>query len=166
MEISNTGIDLKTMHEHELRVENNEMIMQYKKDVANRAEHVRQTYLLTVYRDDEPMPRSIYLYPNAIEAADGYLRYNDWGFAKSHLVVSLYEPNDLVHTKILRRPRGGECTFVRNDYLEAKDIFIRVKDDMDKDLYNDLVLSFAKIFSKDNQRFDEQRFFNDCGIDQ
>ena len=92
MEISNTGIDIKTMREHELRVEHNEIIMQYKKDVANRAEHIRQTYMLTVYRDDEPMPRSIYLYSNALEAAEGYSKYNDWGFADSHLVVTLYEP--------------------------------------------------------------------------
>ena len=67
---------------------------------------------------------------------------------------------------MFRRPRGGECTFVRKDYIEAKDIFVRLKDGMESDLYNDLVVSFAKIFSKDNQRFDEQRFFNDCGVSE
>jgi hypothetical protein len=116
------------------------------------------SYMLTIARDGESPVRSIYFYDNAIDAATGYSAYQDWGFAKEFLTVALHEPTGRVHEKVLKRPRGGECTFVRNDYSEATNIFTRVKDSIDEDVYNYLVFEFAKLFSKDNQRFDYERF--------
>jgi hypothetical protein len=130
--------------------------------VENFTSQVREktatAYMLTIARDGEFPVRSIYFYDNAIDAATGYSAYQDWGFAKEFLTVTLHEPTGRVHEKVLRRPRGGECVFVRDDYTQAAAIFTKVKDSIHEDMYNYLVFEFAKLFSKDNQRFDHQRF--------
>lgn len=144
--------DLNPAHE--------DMVEEFKKEVRERK---ADAYLLAIARDGESPARSIYFYDNAIDAATGYEAYSDWGFAKEFLTVTLYEPNGRVHEKVLKRPRGGECTFVRDDYIEATMIFTRAKDSIDSDIYNYLVFEFAKLFSKDNQRFDHQRFLTNTG---
>jgi hypothetical protein len=121
-------------------------------------EKTANAYMLTVARDGESPVRSIYFYDNAIDASTGYEAYQDWGFAKDFLTVTLYEPTGKVHEKTLRRPSGGECTFIRDDYVQATEIFIEVKDKIQEDVYNQIVLEFANLFSKDNQRFDYKRF--------
>jgi hypothetical protein len=136
------------------------MVQDYKNKVANKT---ADSYMLTIARDGESPVRSIYFYGDAIDATNGYEAYYDWGFAKDFLTVTLYEPTGRVHEKVLRRPRGGECTFVRDDYLEASMIFSRAKDSINEDIYNYLVYEFAKLFSKDNQRFQVERFLTDLG---
>jgi exopolysaccharide biosynthesis predicted pyruvyltransferase EpsI len=137
-----------------------DMVEEFKLRVASGK---GDSYMLTVARDGESPARSIYFYADALTAAEGYSAYQDWGFAKDYLTVELYEPTGRVHSKILHRPRGGECTFVRDDYHKAKDIFLAAKENVPIEEYNYLVYEFAKLFSKDNQRFVPERFLDDTG---
>jgi hypothetical protein len=144
----------------DLRLEHSDMVEDFKNKVK---EGVADSYLLAIARDGETPARSIYFYDNAIDAATGYKAYTDWGFAKDFLTVTLYEPTGRVHEKVLKRPRGGECIFVRDDYNKLSEIFNNIKGSTDEDKYNYLVLESAKLFSKDNQRFDYKRFFINTG---
>lgn len=118
------------------------------------------SYMLTIARDGESPVRSIYFYDNAVDAAKGYEAYQDWGFAKDFLTVELYEPTGRVHSKVLRRPRGGECVFHREQYHQITEILLKIKDSVDNDAWDYLTLELARIFSKDNQRFNEERFLS------
>lgn len=140
---------------NQLNLNHTDIVNDFKSQVAQKT---ATAYMLTIARDGESPVRSIYFYDNAIDAATGYDAYQDWGFAKEFLTVALHEPTGRVHEKVLRRPRGGECVFVRDDYTQATSIFTRVKDSLDEEVYNYLVFEFAKLFSKDNQRFDYERF--------
>lgn len=144
----------------ELKNEHVDMVAQYKSRVADKT---ADSYMLTVARDGEQPARSIYFYGDAIDAATGYAAYTDWGFAKDFLTVELYEPTGMVHSKVLRRPRGGECVFHREQYHEAAIILSEASSKMDSDSYNKLVYDFAKLFSKDNQRFQVDRFLTNLG---
>jgi hypothetical protein len=135
-----------------------DMVEEFKLRVASGK---GDSYMLTVARDGESPARSIYFYADALTASEGYSAYQDWGFAKDYLTVELYEPTGRVHSKILHRPRGGECTFIRDDYHKAKDIFLAVKENVPIEEYNYLVYEFVKLFSKDNQRFAPERFLDD-----
>ena len=115
-------------------------------------------WMLTTSRDGEG-PRAIYFYPGPIEAVEGYNQYVDWGFAKDYLTITLYGPGGEVAKKVLRRPQGGDCTFLREDYIVTEKILLKYKDDMEYDRYQNLVKDFAGIFSRDNIRFDVARFF-------
>ncbi len=119
--------------------------------------------MLTIARDGEHPVRSIYFYDNAVDATIGYQAYQDWGFAKDYLTVELYEPTGRVHSKILRRPRGGECVFERSQYYEISNILNSAKPKMDEESFNSMVYEFAKLFSKDNQRFNPERFLETLG---
>ena len=145
---------------NELNAINGVLVEEYKAKVSRGA---GDSYMLTVARDGEQPARSIYFYDNALDAATGYAAYTDWGFAKDFLTVTLYEPTGRVHEKVLKRPRGGECVFVRDDYTELSKIFRNIKDGVDQDKYNYLVLESARLLSKDNQRFSPERFFVDTG---
>lgn len=132
-----------------------EVVADYTKQAkSGTAKH----YMMTIARDGESPARSIYFYENAIEAATGYAAYTDWGFAKDFLTVELYEPTGRVHSKVLSRPRGGECVFHREQYHAAIIILGEIQSKTDTDSYNKLVYEFAKLFSKDNQRFQVERF--------
>jgi hypothetical protein len=144
----------------ELNNSHTDMVEKFKQQVQQKT---ADNYMLTIARDGESPVRSIYFYDNAIDASSGYEAYSDWGFAKDFLSVTLYEPTGKVHEKILRRPMGGECVFIREDYTKLSKIYADIKDGMDKDRYNYLVLESAKLLSKDNQRFDPKRFFVDTG---
>jgi hypothetical protein len=144
----------------ELNSSHLDMVEKFKQQVQLKT---ADAYMLTIARDGESPVRSIYFYDNAIDAATGYAAYTDWGFAKDFLTVTLYEPTGRVHEKILKRPRGGECVFIRDDYNKLSDIFNSIKDGITTDKYNYLVLESAKLLSKDNQRFDSERFFTNTG---
>jgi hypothetical protein len=120
-------------------------------------------YMLTIARDGESPVRSIYFYDNAIDAASGYEAYQDWGFAKEYLTVTLYESNGQVHKKVLKRPRGGECTFLKDDYVKVTDALLAAKANTPESTFNQLIIEFAKIFSRDNQRFNHERFLSNLG---
>jgi hypothetical protein len=121
------------------------------------------SYMLTIARDGESPARSIYFYGDAIDAANGYEAYTDWGFAKEFLTVELYEPTGRVHNKVLRRPRGGECVFHREQYYKISEILNNASTSISTDVYNQVAYEFAKLLSKDNQRFNIERFLEDTG---
>jgi hypothetical protein len=137
-----------------------DMVQEFKDKTAKGT---ADSYMLTIARDGESPVRSIYFYDNAIDAATGYAAYTDWGFAKDFLTVELHEPTGRVHSKVLRRPRGGECTFVRQDYNDAAAILLALNGTIEQDHYNYLAYEFGKLFSKDNQRFDHKRFLVNLG---
>ena len=142
----------------DLNMNNEKIVEDYRVRVL---EKTQTSYMLTIARDGEHPARSIYFYDSAIDAASGYDAYTDWGFAKEYLTVVLYEPTGKVVEKTLKRPKGGECTFVRDDYTKAAAIIEALKNTIDRKNYNYIVYEFAKLFSKDNQRFDEIRFLTD-----
>lgn len=119
-------------------------------------------FMLTIARDGEEPVRSIYHFGSAIEACEAYSRYTNWGFAKKYLTVRLYEPNGTVHEKILKRPPAGECSYVKQNYIEASQLLFSMKDSLSNEQYSKLVEGFALIFSQDNIRFNSDRFFDDC----
>lgn len=144
----------------ELKNEHFDMVAEYRaKAAAGKAD----SYMLTVARDGESPARSIYFYGDAIEAARGYAAYTNWGFAKDFLTVELYEPTGRVHSKVLSRPRGGECVFHRQQYYDVSQILLKASDSCSEEMYNYVVYEFAKLFSKDNQRFNPERFLEDLG---
>lgn len=143
----------------ELKNQNVVMVEEFKQRAA---EGKGDSYMLTIARDGEAV-RSIYFYSNAIDAATGYDAYQDWGFAKDFLTVELYEPTGRVNSKVLRRPRGGECVFHREQYHQITEILGNVADKIEREEYNYLVLELAKLFSRDNQRFNEERFLENVG---
>lgn len=144
----------------ELKSQHVDMVQEYKDSVARRA---ATSYMLTIARDGESPARSIYFYGTALDAVVGYDAYQDWGFAKEFLTVELYEPTGLVHSKVLRRPKGGECVFVRQDYYDATEIIQKLNGQIPEQHYNYLVYEFGKLFSKDNQRFNHDRFLENLG---
>jgi hypothetical protein len=144
----------------ELNPVNGDMVQEFKNKIATGT---ADSYMLTIARDGESPVRSIYFYDNSIDAATGYAAYTDWGFAKDFLTVELHEPTGRVHSKVLRRPRGGECTFVRQDYNDATAILLALNGTIEQDHYNYLAYEFGKLFSKDNQRFDHKRFLVNLG---
>ena len=144
----------------ELNQHHVDMVQEFKDRVAAGE---GDSYMLTIARDGESPARSIYFYGDAVEAARGYDAYTDWGFAKEYLTVELYEPTGRVHSKVLRRPRGGECVFHREQYHQITEILSNMSEKMSQEDYNYLTLELAKLFSRDNQRFDEKRFLENLG---
>src|SRR6056300_1163297 len=124
----------------ELNQQNVVMVQEYKAKVAAGQ---GDSYMLTIARDGEAV-RSIYFFGDALDAAYGYQAYNDWGFAKDFLTVELHEPTGKIHSKVLRRPRGGECVFHREQYHQISEILSNVADKMSQEDYNYLVLELAK----------------------
>ena len=119
-------------------------------------------FMLTISRDGEHPVRSIYMFDDSTLAVEAFNRYDNFGFAKEYLTVKLYEPNGRIHEKVLKRPPAGECSYVRQNYIEASNLLLSMKDSLNKDQYSKLVEGFALIFSQDNIRFDSDRFFDDC----
>jgi hypothetical protein len=139
----------------DLKTEHSDMVNEFIKNNKNN----HSSYMLTISRDGESPARSIYYFNNALDAAEGFNRYVDWGFAKEYLTVSLYEPGDKVTTKVLNRPKAGECVFVKADYIKAEEILLSVKDHLSEEVYSKLIKEFAGLFSRDNIRFNVSRFF-------
>ncbi len=144
----------------DLRVEHADIIENFIKNHQSK----EYSFMLTIARDGEHPARSIYNFGDAVAAVNAYNRYKDWGFAKEYLTVRLYEPNGRYQEKVLHRPKAGECTFVREDYIKAGNILKSIKNNIEPENYVRLIENFALLFSQDNQRFDEERFFKDTGI--
>jgi hypothetical protein len=144
----------------ELKNEHLDLVADYESQAKSG---VAKHYMLTIARDGESPARSIYFYGDAIEAAAGYGNYTDWGFARDFLTVKLYEPTGRVHEKVLRRPKGGECAFHREQYHSVTKILGELWDKLDTESYNILIYKFAQLFSKDNQRFEVERFLTQLG---
>lgn len=145
----------------DLNIKNLEMVNDYlSRPKSNNC------YMLTIARDGEEPVRSIYNFKDAITASEAYARYTDWGFAKDYLTVKLYEPTGIIHEKILSRPPAGECVFVRNNYIEAANLLLSIKNEISQDGYSKIVEGFAIMFSQDNVRFNEERFFENTEYKQ
>jgi hypothetical protein len=127
--------------------------------VSNYLSNRDDTFMLTIARDGESPVRSIYFYKDKELALEAYGRYTNFGFSKEFLEVCLYEPTGEFHTKTLKRPPAGECSYVRENYVEASDLLLSFKDTINEKEYSRLVEGLALIFSQDNIRFNSERFF-------
>jgi len=146
----------------ELKPSHKIMVDKYIEDVKNNK---NSSYMLTIARDGEEPVRTIIFYTNAIEAAEAYNKYTDWGFARNFLTVRLYEPNGVVNEKILKRNQAGECTFIRQDYIDMQNSLLKVKDSINKDVYDSLCIEIMTIFAKDSWRFDPERFLKNLDVE-
>jgi hypothetical protein len=53
----------------------------------------------------------------------------------------------------------------RKDYVEVAKIFDLYREDMDQDLFRNLVDEFSDFFAEDNPNFDSDRFAKACGFE-
>jgi len=123
-------------------------------------------YLITVSRDGESPVRSIISFDSLTEATEGYEMYQDAGFAKDYLTVSLYEPSGKITTKVLKRNHAGDPSFVRQNYIDTVDALYQVKDKLKKEDYEDLCIKVVTSFAKDNWRFNPERFLEQLEIER
>jgi hypothetical protein len=123
-------------------------------------------YMLTVSRDGESPVRSIVSFDNLEQALEGYEMYQDAGFAKDYLTVSMYEPSGKINTKVLKRNHAGDPSFVRQNYIDTVDALHKVKDKLDKEDYEDLCIKIVTSFAKDNWRFNAERFLKQLEIER
>jgi hypothetical protein len=123
-------------------------------------------YMITVSRDGEYPVRSIISFDNLNQALEGYDMYQDAGFAKEYLTVSLYEPSGKINTKILRRNHAGDPSFVRQNYIDTVNALYEVKDKLNKEDYENLCMKIVTSFAKDNWRFDPARFLKQLEIER
>ena len=123
-------------------------------------------YMITVSRDGESPVRSIISFDNVEQAVEGYEMYQDAGFAKEYLTVSLYQPSGMVTTKVLKRNHAGDPSFVRQNYIDTVEALHEVKDKLNKEDYEVLCLKIVKSFAKDNWRFNPDRFLKQLEIER
>lgn len=123
-------------------------------------------YLITVSRDGESPVRSIISFDSLNEATEGYEMYQDAGFAKDYLTVSLYEPSGKITTKVLKRNHAGDPSFVRQNYIDTVDALHALKDKLNKEDYEDVCLKIVTSFAKDNWRFNPERFLKQLEIER
>ena len=134
--------------------------------VANAKEGKISHYMITVSRDGESPVRSIISFDNAEQAVEGYEMYQDAGFAKDYLTVSLYQPSGMITTKVLKRNHAGDPSFVRQNYIDTVEALHSVKDKLSKQDYEDMCIKIVTSFAKDNWRFNSDRFLKQLEIDR
>jgi hypothetical protein len=145
----------------ELRQEHSDLVSAYLQGVALKNQ---MAYMLTISRDGEEPVRTIIFYNNAIEAAEAYSMYTDWGFAKQYLTVKLYEPSGKINEKTFKRNQAGDPTFLRQNYYDVSDILLRLKPHLEVKVYEKACLDMATSFAKDNWRFNPERFLENLSI--
>jgi hypothetical protein len=123
-------------------------------------------YMIAVARDGESPVRSIISFDNIEQALEGYNMYQDAGFAKEYLTVSLYEPLGKITTKVLKRNHAGDPSFVRQNYIDTVEALHLVKDKLNKKDYEDLCIKIVTSFAKDNWRFNADRFLKQLEIER
>lgn len=139
-----------------------EMVEQYIADAKyGKVSH----YIITVARDGESPVRSIISYDNIIDAVAGYEMYQDAGFARHYLTVSLYEPSGKINTKVLKRNQAGDPSFVRQNYIDVTDALYEVKNKLNKEDYEKLCIRVCTSFGKDNWRFNVERFLKNLEVE-
>ena len=134
--------------------------------VKNSKEGKVSHYMITVSRDGESPVRSIISFDNIAQALEGYEMYQDAGFAKDYLTVSMYEPSGKINTKVLKRNHAGDPSFVRQNYIDTVEALHKVKDKLDKEDYEDLCIKIVTSFAKDNWRFSADRFLKQLEIER
>jgi len=132
--------------------------------IANAKAQKVNHYIVTVSRDGEFPVRSIISYDNVVDAVSGYEMYQDAGFAKSYLTVSLYEPSGKVNTKVLKRNQAGDPSFVRQNYIDVTNALLQIKNKLSEKDFETLCTNIGTSFGKDNWRFNIERFFDNLGI--
>ena len=147
----------------QLKPEHLKIVDEYLESVKNNSANV---YMLTIARDGESPVRSIIFFTNAIEAAEAYNMYNDWGFAKNYLTIRLYEPSGNINEKIFKRNQAGDPTFLRKNYIDITNILLEIKPFISKEIYENTCIKIMTSFAKDNWRFDPERFMINLGIDK
>lgn len=140
-----------------------EMVEQY---ISDAKEGKISHYIITVSRDGESPVRSIISYDNIIDAVAGYQMYQDAGFAKNYLTVSLYEPSGKVNTKVLKRNQAGDPSFVRQNYIDITNALYEIKNKLSKEDYEKLCIKIMNSFGRDNWRFNPERFLENLGVNQ
>ena len=123
-------------------------------------------YIITVSRDGEVPVRSIISFDTIDQALEGYNMYQDAGFAKEYLTVSLYEPSGKITKKVLKRNHAGDASFVRQNYIDTVDALYSLKNKLDKKDYEDVCLKIVTSFAKDNWRFNAERFLKQLEIER
>jgi hypothetical protein len=134
--------------------------------IKNSKEGKVSHYIITVSRDGESPVRSIISFDNVEQALQGYDMYQDAGFAKEYLTVSLYQPSGDIFTKVLKRNHAGEPSFVRQNYIDTVEALHSIKNKLDKEDYEDVCLKIVTSFAKDNWRFNADRFLKQLEIDR
>jgi hypothetical protein len=147
----------------ELKAEHDDIVNSY---IENAKQGLVGHYMITVSRDGESPVRSIISFDNVEQAIEGYEMYQDAGFAKNYLTVSLYQPSGLVTTKILKRNHAGDPSFVRQNYIDTVEALHSVKDKLNKEDYEDMCMKIVTSFAKDNWRFDPDRFLKQLEIER
>lgn len=146
----------------QLKPSHTDIVNQYIADAkAQKINH----YIITVSRDGESPVRSIISYDNVVDAVAGYQMYQDAGFARNFLTVSLYEPSGKINTKVLKRNQAGDPSFVRQNYIDTTDALYAIKDKLNKEDYEKLCLKIAQSFGRDNWRFDVERFLEKLEVE-
>jgi hypothetical protein len=147
----------------ELNPEHQNMVDNYINGVNNK--NINH-YMLTIARDGESPVRSILFFTSAIEAAEAYNMYSDWGFAKEYLTVKLYEPTGKINEKILKRNQAGDPTFLRQNYIDVASVLNDLKPLLQQEVYESSCIKIMESFAKDNWRFNPERFLNILGINK
>lgn len=134
--------------------------------IKNSKEGKTEHYMITVARDGESPVRSIISFDNLKQATEGYEMYQDAGFAKDYLTVSLYEPSGNIQTKVLKRNHAGDPSFVRQNYIDTVEALHELKDKLNKEDYESLCIKIVNSFAKDNWRFNADRFLKQLEIER
>jgi hypothetical protein len=147
----------------ELNPSHDQIVTEYVDGVKNKTVH---HYMITVSRDGESPVRSIISFQDAEQALEGYKMYQDAGFAREYLTVSLYHPSGMTTTKVLRRNQAGDPSFVRQNYIDTVEALHKVKNKLTKDDYEELCMKIVTSFAKDNWRFSPERFLKQLEIEK
>ena len=145
----------------QLKLSHTDIINEY---IANVKQQKVTHYIITVSRDGESPVRSIISYDNVVDAVAGYEMYQDAGFARNYLTVSLYEPSGKINTKVLKRNQAGDPSFVRQNYIDVTNALLQIKDKLSEEDFEILCIRIGTSFGKDNWRFNIERFFSNLGI--
>jgi hypothetical protein len=148
---------------NELNTAHDVMVNEY---INNSKEGKVNHYMITVSRDGESPVRSIISFDNLEQALEGYKMYQDAGFAKDYLTVSLYQPSGNTLTKVLKRNHAGDPSFVRQNYIDTVEALHSVKDKLSKEDYEEMCIKIVTSFAKDNWRFSADRFLKQLEIDK
>jgi hypothetical protein len=148
---------------NELNTVHDDMVRDY---VNNSKEGKVNHYMITVSRDGESPVRSIISFDNLEQALQGYEMYQDAGFAKDYLTVSLYQPSGNTLTKVLKRNHAGDPSFVRQNYIDTVEALHSVKGKLSKKDYEEMCIKIVTSFAKDNWRFSADRFLKQLEIDK
>lgn len=148
---------------NELNPMHDDIVREY---VKNSKDGKVNHYMITVSRDGESPARSIISFDNVEQAIEGYEMYQDAGFAKEYLTVSLYQPSGMVTTKTLKRNHAGDPSFVRQNYIDTVEALHAIKDKLSKEDYEELCIKIVNSFAKDNWRFNADRFLKQLEIER